>query len=400
MILDNEFTGDLRVENEVIALRNAGFEVFILCLNYDSKPEYEDYYGAQIVRILKSKSIIKKLRALTNTILNFYPHWWSKYIIKFVKKYQIDVLHIHDLYMLEAGFIAKNKLKNDIKVVGDLHENYVEGLKHYRFSTTFPGKYIISIPKWDQTEIEWCNRIDHLITVIEEAVERYVSLGIPKEKITVVANYVNQSEFLNNQDNHEIINRYKDKFIISYIGGFDIHRGIETIIHAMPMIVEKCGNVKLILVGKGQNSGELVRLAEQLGVNKYISFEGWQPPVNLSSYIKASNVCLIPHLKTVHTDNTIPHKLFQYMLLEKPVVATNCVPIQRIIEETKSGLIYENNNFNQLANLIIKLYNNKLLQRQMGVNGKKAVMEKYNWKNTSKSLINLYKNIELKAKSE
>ena len=391
MILDNEFTGDLRVENEVMSLRNAGFDVFVLCLNYGSKPEYEDFHGAKIIRISKSKGIIKKLRALTNTIFNFYPHWWAKHIIEFVKKYRIDVLHIHDLYMLGAGFIAKKRLKNNIKITGDLHENYVEGLKHYKFSTTFPGKYIISIPKWEQTEIDWCKRADYLITVINEAVKRYHLLGIPKEKIEVVANYVNQEEFLSCEDKLYILNKYKDKFVITYVGGFDIHRGLETVIQAMPEIVKKCENVKLVLVGKGQNSSELVKLAEEFKVGKHISFEGWQPPSYLPSYIKASDICLIPHLKTVHTDNTIPHKLFQYMLLEKPVVATNCNPIQRIIEETKCGLIYENKNSHQLADKIIKLYNSESLRKQMGANGKKAVIEKYNWEKTSENLVSMYK---------
>ena len=399
MILDLDFPPDMRVENEATALIQNDYEVFLLCLDYDnSLPKKEIYKGVHLNRIYKMKKWANRGRGLINTPFNYYTYFWAKHIINFVNEYDINVLHIHDLYMLGAGFIAKKKLKKKIKIVGDLHENYVEGLKHYRFANSFPGNFLISIPKWERKEIEWCNKANHLITVIEEAVERYKSLGIPKEKITVVANYVNQKEFLSplksgTDDNSNISKKFKDKFVITYIGGFDLHRGLESVIKAMPKIVKECPNSKLALVGMGKNYQQLVELSQRLKVYKYISFEGWQKSSKLSSYIKMSSVCLIPHLKTVHTDNTIPHKLFQYMLLEKPVIATNCNPIERIIHETKSGIIYNSNDENELAEKIIKLYKNKRLREKMGENGKEAVLEKYNWENTSKNLIELYERI-------
>ena len=82
------------------------------------------------------------------------------------------------------------------------------------------------------------------------------------------------------------------------------------------------------------------------------------------------------------------------MLLEKPVIATNCNPIERIINETKSGLIYKSGDAKDLADKVIQLYKNEKLRKEMGENGKKAVIEKYNWENTSKNLIELYEKIE------
>jgi len=397
MILDHEFPPDMRVENEALSLVKSGHQVFLLSYNFSNLLSNEKYKDIEIKRIKINKKYAKKLRALTNTIFNVYPHYWAKKIVKFAKEYKIEALHIHDLYMIGAGLIANRKLK--LPIIADLHENYVEGLKHYRFANSFPGNILISIPKWRRKEIEWCNKADYLITVIDDAVERYNSLSIPEEKITVVANYVNQSEFLSpiksrSEDNSEILQKFNDKFVVTYIGGFDIHRGLESVIKAMPEVIKECQNSKLVLVGKGKNLKELIKLSKDLKIDKYISFEGWQTPANLPTYINASNVCLIPHLKTVHTDNTIPHKLFHYMLLEKSVIATNCNPIKRIINETKCGLIYKSNDSNELAECIIKLYKNKKLRKDFGENGKKAVLKKYNWENASKNLIKLYQTIE------
>jgi len=41
MILDNEFTGDLRVEKKIAALQYTGHEVSLLCRNYSSKNNYQ-----------------------------------------------------------------------------------------------------------------------------------------------------------------------------------------------------------------------------------------------------------------------------------------------------------------------------------------------------------------------
>jgi len=393
MLLDKEFYGDLRVENEVQALSAAGFKVYVYCFMFNGTFREDDYHGATIVNIPVSKKFIYKLRGLTNTIFNFYPGYLVRTIKKYIAQHQIDALHIHDLYLFEAGLRIKNLFKNII-LIGDLHENYVEGLKYYKFANTFPGNVLISIKKWQASEVEWCSKFDYLITVIEEAVERYKNLGIPENKFSVVPNYVNLDTFLTDKIDKSIVRKFKDNFSVIYVGGFDVHRGLEVAIKAVPFVVNKIENFKLVLVGTGRNFEDLVSLAKSLNIEKYISFEGWQPVKKLSSYIEASSICLIPHLKTQHTDNTIPHKLFQYMVFEKPVIASNCKPLERILNKENAGLVYNANNSEELAESILTLYKNPELRMEMGKRGKEAVISKYNWKEAAKNLISLYQNIK------
>lgn len=395
MILDNEFTGDMRVENEVISLVEAGHEVYVLCFNYGKKETLEKYHGAQIIRIPIMLKFKNKMKGLVNFFIDPYTRYWAGKIAPFVKKYKIEVLHVHDLYLLGAAFNASKRFVKKIPIVGDLHENYPEALKYYKFSNTFPGNILISIPKWERTEKRWIKQVDHIITIIEEAKERYVRLGAEREKITVVANYVNEDEFLSEENNSEIADRFKDDFVVSYSGGFDIHRGIECVIRSVPLIKKEIPNFRLVLVGAGKNEIDLKNLAKKLKVENEISFEGWQLAKKIPEYISASDICLIPHLKIGQTDNGIPHKLFQYMLLEKPVVSTNCDPLERILKASKAGLIYTSDNEKELARQVIHIYKNPEEAKEMGKNGIKAVKKIYNWKNTAKNLIQLYKKIEL-----
>lgn len=395
MVLDNEFTGDMRVENEVVSLVQAGHEVFVLCFNYGNKKSRENYEGGTILRIDIDAKVKGKMKGLTNFIIDPYTYYWSKKIISFVREYNIEVLHMHDLFMLGAAFRARRKLKATLPIVGDLHENYPEALKYYKFSNTFPGNLLISIPKWERTEKKWIQQADHIITVIEEAVDRYGALGLDVEKMTVVANYVRKDEFLKGTISSEMEAVYKNEFTLSYIGGFDTHRGIDEVIKALPLVRNEIPNVKLILVGAGRNEADLKALAHSLNIDDLIDFKGWQPPTALPSFISASDICLIPHLKTNHTDNTIPHKLFQYMLMSKPVIASNCTPIERILKSAKAGLSYTSGNEKELAECILSLHKDRFLLKEMGQNGQQAVHQTYNWENTAKNLVALYDSIQL-----
>ncbi|MEZ4897615.1 MAG: glycosyltransferase family 4 protein [Saprospiraceae bacterium] len=147
-------------------------------------------------------------------------------------------------------------------------------------------------------------------------------------------------------------------------------------------------NLKVILVGGGSIEKELKDKSKKLNIEEYVDFPGYLPPEELPSYINASDICIIPHLKSGHTDNTIPHKLFQYMILQKLVIGSDCNPIKRIIYETKAGIVYKNDSPIELAKAVIKAY--YMDRAKIGLNGKNAVVTKYNWASTVKTLLEIY----------
>ncbi len=392
MILDNEFTGDMRVENEVMSLQNAGFKVYILCINHGNKPELEVFHGASIIRMKLSKWKNNKMRGSCNTLIDLYTPYWKRKIIQFVHTYKIDLLHVHDLYLVGAALEARKRLGFKIQIVADLHENYPQALSHYKFMQNFPAKWIISVSKWIETEKVWLDQVDHIITVIEEARSRYCAIGLPQEKITVVPNYINIIQFMSYNGIIEHIQKLENKFMALYIGGFDKHRGLETVIDAIPKILEMVPDFHLSLVGSGSNENDLKIKAKELNVSDVISFKGWQNPKYLPSYINMADICLVPHIKTAHTDNTIPHKLFHYMYMAKPVLVSNCDPLKRIVEDTKCGKVFTSQDSDDFA---IKICDFAKLNNlsHFGKNGHESVNEKYNWFTAEKELLKLYERI-------
>ena len=386
MVLDHVYPPDLRVENEVRTLVKGGYRVTVLSVGPDTRPEMEKNGASQIIRSKIPAQLRNKMRGLAGS-LPLLDLFLGRQLRRLMKNHPFDAIHAHDLYLFGACIKAGNKL--GVPVVGDMHENWVEALRHYKWSTTIPGKWVVNLQKWQLLEDRWTREVDHLIVVIEEMAERLQATGLASSHITTVPNTISLAEF-DSWPIERISDLTEPRPRLIYTGGMDRHRGLEDIIRAMPIIAEAHPSVELVLVGDGAVRTELQQLVEALGIGHLVLFAGWQDQKRVKSFMAACNIGIIPHKKTVHTDHTIPHKLFHYMNMELPCLVSNCKPLQRIVNETACGLVYTSGSPAELATHAIHLIDTKSDRDNMGKRGAAAVKEKYNWDATSKGLVSLY----------
>ena len=186
---------------------------------------------------------------------------------------------------------------------------------------------------------------------------------------------------------------YQSDFVILYVGGFSPHRGLETAIEAMPTVSDKIPNAKLLMVGDGCTRAELEQMVRNSELDEKVIFTGFQPFEKVPTYIYLSSVCLIPHISTPHIETTMPNKIFQFMILGKPVVVSSTRPMMRIVNDAECGLIFKERDAKSLAQTIIQLADDNLRQR-LGENGRRAVEDRYNWKNTVQALLSLYHKVQ------
>ena len=389
MVLDEAYPPDIRVENEASSLLRAGFEVALLSIAPDTRPIREICRGVRVYRRRIPKQVRNKLRGLAGTIplLTLYL---DQQIRRVYGEYQFHALHMHDLHLLGGGLRAARRL--GVPVIGDLHENYVEVLTHYAWSTRFPGKLFVSIPRWRRLEKLWVNATDRLILVVEERIAHLKGLGVPESRLVIVPNTIQTQVFDDFEVDTDIVNSVRSNFTIVYTGTINLHRGLDTLIRAMPRVVEECGGF-LVIVGDGSIRTELEMLAVTLGVAPHVRFLGWKPQALIKSYILGSDVCVAPHVKGIHNDAAIPHKLFHYMYFKKPVVVTNCRPMERIVNAHQCGIVCPSGDAAAITQALLALAADPEGQLQMGRNGRQAVLDKYNWDATIKGMVEMYKEL-------
>jgi glycosyltransferase involved in cell wall biosynthesis len=387
VLADVDFPPDIRVEKEARSLISAGHRVLVICAWKEERPARSEQNGVVIRRIAPLPFFFRKINSLVY-LLFLQDLQWRRAIRKIVRTEAIDVVHVHDLP--KVGTALRAARGERVRIIADLHENYPALVKlasiHRRPAFS---ERLLGASRWRRLETRWAKRCDHIIVVAEEAKERLAKEGIPPGKITIVENTVDVRHFLSIPLKREIMEPFRDSFVVSYVGGFSYHRGLDTAVRAMPMILGHIPNAKLLLVGDGEAMPKLRSLVQLLGLGNRVVFTGWQDRKNVPSYIAASDVCLVPHLSTEHTEATVPHKLYDYMVMGKPVVVSSCRPLQRIVEGAACGFVFEAGNAGSLATCILKLKDPELRKR-LGHAGKEAAHGRHSWEATSGRLLGLY----------
>ncbi|MBU3011842.1 glycosyltransferase family 4 protein [Polaribacter vadi] len=391
MILDEEFPPDPRVENEAIALINAGHNVFLFCLRYNnSQASSESIHKIQVKRYLSNK-LAYKLSALAYTF-PFYKLMLKSKIKHFLQENNIDAIHIHDLRIADTVFSTNQKLK--LPTILDLHENRPEIMKFYPHLTKFPGKFLISPKKWKKNEEKFIKKADKVIVVTKESKKEINKrVQINADKIIDVPNTVRKDFFTKHSTYPDILNRYENHFVLLYIGDTGLRRGLQTAIKSLVFLSYKIPNIKLVVVGKNSTDLILKQLAKDLKVEKYVDFLGWKDPKYFSSYILSSAVCISPLHRNLHHDTTYANKIFQYMSFGKPLLVSDATAQKNLTENYKSGLVHKAEDVNDFADKTMQLYKNEALRTELSANGKGFVRNKFSWEQTSKKLIYLYDNL-------
>jgi glycosyltransferase involved in cell wall biosynthesis len=395
ILADRDFPPDIRVEKEIRALTSATYQVTILCKSANARQSKDYGESSLIVRVPKQDGVIRKANTLYR-VVTFIDKYWARHIDQIIRAQKIDLLHVHDLPML--GTALKVGKKNNLPVIADLHENYPAALRYYKKGASLGARLkqwlIFNPDRWQGYETRSTHNADHILVVVDEALERLANTGIRVSKITVIENYVDVDLLESFPIDDELINQYRNDFVIMYIGGFGgEHRGLDTAIKAMPGIKNKISKARLLLVGDGSIKPTLEQLVSDLSLEDNVTFVPWQPFQLVRSYIALGNVCIVPHKSNPHTEATSPHKLFQYMLMGKPVVVSSCKPLQRIVAGEKCGLVFEAGSPRHFAEAVCQL-EDLAFRSRLGEAGQKAVYKKYNWKRTSDKLIKLYKSFD------
>jgi len=404
MVLESDYPSDMRVIKEATALIEAGFEVFLLSCKGKYEKDIETVDGIQVVRVdipfFKHKKTWAGILNVLAVINNFTHYKWKKAIRDFIEKYDIDILHVHDLPLVQTTLKAAKKFNKP--VVADFHENYPAGLKtwsSWRKSRVIKtkNKLFFNYERWLKHEKDVAHKVNHIIAVVEEMKERLIEQhGLNANQITVISNTETKSFLAQKEKDDTLLSDFKDKTKIVYFGYFGPHRGLDTAIKALPAIIEKQHNIRIIVIGTGAgNSKEhLENIIKEKNLKDHVHFLGYQPFKYLLSYLQQADITIVPHRKNEHTDNTIPHKLFQFMMAKQTVLVSDCNPLKRVITETNGGWVFKAGDENDFADKVFDIIDNPTLANQRKNNAFKATANgSYNWETTSKDLVNLYKSI-------
>lgn len=383
-VYKEDYPWDIRVEKITKSLMLAGNKVFIVAKNQDQRPIFSIIDGLQIFRL----PILKNWPSLVRKMVNF-PIWfnffWLFKIFKVVKTNQCSVIIIRDLPLMGAGILVSRLL--NVKIIFDMAECYPEMYRSAMENDKvgFLAK-IIKNPSAVGCYEKFCaQHSDQVFVMIEESRDRLIAKGIASSKITIVSN-TPITEF----DNPPIIQHSGNSLNIVYLGFLTKIRGIDLTIKAVREFLDHpdgSSNIRFDIIGKGSAKTELEALIQSLNLQNHVFVHGWLEYDEVKRIVSEANVGCLTYRYCSHWNNTIPNKLFDYMLAGLPVLTTNITTISRIVKETNCGLCTDDhNNISQLTQNLIALKASNL-RTELGSNGQNAVLGKYNWCIDSKIMV-------------
>lgn len=110
--------------------------------------------------------------------------------------------------------------------------------------------------------------------------------------------------------------------VITYLGTFFHFSGLDTVIREFAGEAARRPNVKLLLIGGGEQDKELRDLVRELKLEKSVIFTGFIPYAKLSDYLGLTTVAINPMIPGKVSHTAFPHKVIQYMASGLPVVTT------------------------------------------------------------------------------
>ncbi len=379
-----EFPPAERIEKEAKSLSRAGHNVFLLCNNYGKFKNHNEKVGdIEVIRIKPTLPSYTLNKILKFPI--FLNPIWIIQIILFAKKHRINAFHNIDI-PLGLAVIAVGKILK-IPVVFDMWEPYPECLeawgKEKWTSYIFKNHHLAYL-----VESITLRLVDRIITVVDEKKNALIAKNINKDIITIVTNAVDLETFVPNTTLN--VTNHLSPPLILYVGGINRERGLEDIVRACALCKSKNLVFNCIIGGDGVDRTRLISIAEELNILDIISFPGWISFSEVPDYIERSTLCLVPHIRNAMIEQTIPNKLFQYMSLSKPVLVSDAKPLARIIRECNAGYVFQSGNPKSAAQMISEVISNIEEAKEKGQNGRKAIIEKYNWTMESEKLIRIY----------
>ena len=384
MLLESKFPPDVRVENEMEALTQAGFEVHLACYRRPGEPETEvtplGTIHRETIPVWRYKSSVGARK------FPFYFAYWRRRVARLFAAGKFDAVHVHDLPLARVGLEAG--LRYGARFVLDLHEIWPALLQVSAHTHTLAGRLLSSDRQWRAYERRMTAQADRVVVVVEESKARLTGFGVDPDKITVVSNTLNINSFdLNDACAEAPVPGTPLRML--YVGGVTAHRGLQDVLDAIRLLKDRGVPVVFDLVGDGAYLPQLRAQAARLGITEEVNFHGFRRYTEIAGLYRQAQVAVIPHVKSEHTDHTVPHKIFQYMYARTPMLVSSCNPLVRIVEETESGLSYTSGDARSLCEGLLQLSGAETWRR-LTLHGREAVEQRYNWQRDGARLVAMY----------
>jgi len=238
---------------------------------------------------------------------------------------------------------------------------------------------------------------DRIVSVTDKLKDELVRLySVPDNKISVINNGANTDVFkpLDLEQTKAKLQLENSKKYVCFVGHLAAWQGVEFLIHASPLILEKCPDTRFLIIGDGVMKDKLLEITSELGLSDKFTFTGRIPYENVPLYINAADVCVAPFIKERNSKIGLSAlKTYEYLACGKPIVASSISGVRDLIESSGGGVSVTPENPEELAAAVVKLLLDENTRVLVGEKGRRYVVENHSWDGVARKILDMCKDL-------
>lgn len=173
---------------------------------------------------------------------------------------------------------------------------------------------------------------------------------------------------------------------ILFLGRFDRRKGLHRLLRAFIYVRKNIKDVKLIIVGKGPLEDYYKKMAEDMGISKWIEFKGFATPEDIPKYYRSAGVYTSP----AEGGESFGIVLIEAMASGAPVVASNIQGYNGVVQNGRNGLLVDTDNPQEYADALSSILRDSVLRKSLIQNALRDVKNIYSWDVVGKKIESLY----------
>jgi len=340
----------------------------------------------------KEKRYEKKEDSIDGIETHYFPninnalaYHYQMYLPRGMRKWfsdslkDIDIAHLHGHRHFLNNIAFESLMKKQIPYVLSAHGTVLKIERRIALKSIF--------------DFFWGNKIiqhaAHFIAVSEKEAKQYVSVGIPREKISVVLNGIDVEAYRELPERGAFSERYdlKNKKIILYLGKITPRKGVDVLVKAMAELPHS--DTVLVVAGNDMGFKSTVdKLINELGLQERVIFTGLL--VNsekLSAFVDA-DVLVYPAIYEIF--GLVP---FEAIMCGTPVIVTDDCGCGEIIGKIGAGDIVQYGDVEGLKDKILDVLNNREEAQVKVEKGKEFIQHHLRWEIISNEIMKVYEKI-------
>jgi glycosyltransferase involved in cell wall biosynthesis len=361
----------------VEAFQEMGHEVEVLVMGEKPKSHLSEKHVP--VQKKKFKKFVPKIiwRSLKELKWMQFDSFAQKKLMQKIQSFQPDLIYERSAWM-SNGSIRIIK-KYGIHHVVEINAPFEEETKAFEGSGSlihFIGKYKF------KNLLKSCTAIASINSELTRVLSsRY---GIEQKKFIFTPNAISKNEIQMalHSKHPEPFAHLKDKKVFGFVGSILPYHGVDLCIRAFAKI--KMKNVHLLIVGDGYLIPEYEKICKELQISNQVTFTGSIPKKEIWNYLSVMDVLLLPSTAWYCS----PVKLFEYALMEKPIIAINKPGVLDIFSEKSCALF--SGSEDELLKRFQEFINQPEMYKCFGTLSKEIVLERHQWTNNARAILNYF----------